>query len=43
MNNSLIGSNYCPFCRKVKNYFDSNKIQYAWIDIETAEGQRKRS
>lgn len=41
--NRVIGADYCPFCAKVKNYFQTNKIPFTWIDTETPEGAKVRA
>jgi glutaredoxin 3 len=28
----------CPYCAKVVGYFNTNKIQFKWIDTNTEEG-----
>jgi len=30
--NRIIGADYCPFCVKVKDYFQKNHIPFEWID-----------
>lgn len=32
----------CPYCVKVVNYFDTNKIPFKWIDTNTEEGDQQR-
>ena len=38
----VLGSDYCPFCNKVSNYFQKNNIPFEYIDTETPEGAEKR-
>jgi len=35
MGHKIIGADYCPYCVKVKKYFESKKIAFEWIDSET--------
>ncbi len=39
----VLGNDYCPFCRKVANYFRENNIEFEYIDTETPEGAEKRN
>jgi glutaredoxin 3 len=39
---SVVGNDYCPFCRKVADYFKKNNLPFDYIDSETAEGAEKR-
>lgn len=32
---TIYGANWCPDCKRSKDYMDSHKIQYDYIDIET--------
>ena len=41
--NRIIGADYCPYCVKVKNYFQNNKIPFTWVDTETPEGAKVRA
>ncbi|CAM6002228.1 unnamed protein product [Sphagnum balticum] len=41
-NHKIIGAAYCPYCRKVKKYFEDKKIPFTYIDTETAEGDKIR-
>lgn len=29
----VYGTDWCPDCRKVRNYLDANNISYQWINI----------
>lgn len=42
MSNRIIGADWCPYCMKVKDYFDGRKIEYEWVDSETPEGAKVR-
>jgi len=42
MSYRVIGNDWCPFCNKVKNYMNNNKINYQWIDSDTTEGNKVR-
>lgn len=42
MSNRIIGADWCPYCIKVKDYFDQKNVKYEWIDSETPEGQKIR-
>jgi glutaredoxin len=42
MSNRVIGAEWCPYCVKVKDYFDSKKIPYEWVDVDTPEGNKQR-
>ncbi len=35
MNIKLYGAEWCGSCHRIRHYFDSNKITYEYIDIET--------
>ena len=37
----LYYSQTCPYCQKVINYFDSNRIKYELKDINNAENYEK--
>ena len=43
MSYRVIGADYCPYCIKVKSYFEKKKVTFEWIDSETPEGQQIRS
>ena len=32
---TIYGANWCPDCKRSKDFMDSQKIQYDYIDIET--------
>jgi mycoredoxin len=36
----VYGTNWCPDCTKVRNYLDSNNIQYQWINISNERDAR---
>lgn len=40
---TVIGADYCPYCVKVKKYFEGNNVPFQWIDSETTEGEKKRA
>lgn len=42
MSNRIIGADWCPYCIKVKDYFDSKGVKYEWVDSESAEGGKVR-
>jgi glutaredoxin len=33
--NTIIGADYCPYCVKVKAYFEEKNIPFEWIDSLT--------
>ena len=43
MSHKIIGADYCPFCIKVKQYFEKKGVPFEWVDTETEEGQKIRS
>lgn len=43
MSHKIIGADYCPFCIKVKQYFQKKEVPFEWVDTETEEGQKIRS
>lgn len=42
MSNKIIGADWCPYCMKVKNYFDQKKVAYEWVDTETPAGEDQK-
>jgi glutaredoxin len=38
----LYSTSWCPYCAKVKAYFDKNKIAYTEMDIEKSEAARQQ-
>lgn len=42
MSNRIIGADWCPYCIKVKSYFDLKKINYEWVDSDTPAGNEAR-
>jgi len=42
MPHKIIGAEYCPYCLKVKNYFEGKNIPFEWVDTETPEGSTIR-
>jgi glutaredoxin len=42
MSNRIIGAEWCPYCLKVKDYFESRSVKYEWVDCDTPEGARQR-
>lgn len=42
MPHRIIGADYCPYCVKVKQYFETNQIAHEWVDSETPEGAKLR-
>jgi glutaredoxin 3 len=43
MSHRIIGAEWCPYCVKVKKYFDSKKVSYEWVDADTSEGEKIRN
>jgi glutaredoxin 3 len=43
MSHRIIGADWCPYCVKVKQYFDSKKLSYEWVDSDTPEGEKIRN
>lgn len=42
MSNKIIGADWCPYCIKVKNYFEQKRVPFQWIDADTPEGIKER-
>lgn len=38
----ILGADYCPYCVKVKKYFESKGLQYEWVDTQAGEGAEER-
>ena len=39
----VLGADYCPYCKKVKEHLETNKMPFKWIDTETPEGSKERT
>ena len=39
----VIGTDWCPFCTKVKAHLETKKADFEWIDSDTAEGTKIRN
>ena len=39
----VYGADYCPFCLKVKEYLQVNKLDFEWVDTETENGAKQRA
>ena len=33
----------CPWCKKVKRYFDDHQVQYDCIDVDLAQGEEQKT
>jgi len=38
----VLGNDYCPYCRKVANYFKDNNFPFEYVDTESPEGAKQR-
>ena len=39
----VIGTEWCPFCMKVKNHLENKKVEHKWVDSDTQEGTQLRN